>query len=228
MNPSRDFSSNIPLLALVGANTVPLWGVLFAGWDAFLLVLLYWAENVIVGFYNILRIATAKTEHIAEQLGKLFMIPFFVVHYGGFTAVHGLFVLFLFQKGEGARAFPAAREWPCFFAFVQLLINVIKEAFAVAPESFRVAFSGLMVSHGVSFVYNYLLKGEYANATGKDLMARPYGRIVVMHIAVLAGAFLTMAVGSPVAILTVLVVLKTFVDVQLHLREHKKMKAKRA
>jgi hypothetical protein len=55
----------------------------------------------------------------------------------------------------------------------------------------------LFVSHGVSFVQNYLLKGEYAAARPEKLMGSPYGRIVVMHIAILAGGFLTMAIGSP-------------------------------
>ena len=55
-------------------------------------------------------------------------------------------------------------------------------------------------------------------------MGSPYGHIVVMHIAILAGGFLTMAIGSPAPLLVVLVVLKTVLDVSLHNREHKKAK----
>jgi len=71
------FTKNFPLLCLVAANAVPLYGVAFAGWDAFLVVLLYWAENLIIGFYNILKIAFAKVNKPQENLGKLFLIPFF-------------------------------------------------------------------------------------------------------------------------------------------------------
>ena len=42
-----------------------------------------------------------------------------------------------------------------------------------------------------------------------------------MHIAILAGGFFTMAVGSPAALLTVPVVLKTVLDVKLHNRSHR-------
>ena len=56
-------------------------------------------------------------------------------------------------------------------------------------------------------------------------MASPYGRIVVMHISILAGGFLTMAVGSPAPLLAVLVALKTILDVNLHNRSHKKAAA---
>ena len=52
-------------------------------------------------------------------------------------------------------------------------------------------------------------------------MGAPYARVVVMHVAIIAGGFLTMVFGSPAALLFVLVVLKTIIDVELHLREHR-------
>jgi len=201
---------------------VPLFGAFFLGWEAFDIVLLYWAENLAVGFYNILKIAFVKVSHPIEHLGKLFLIPFFAVHYGGFTAVHGFFVLMLFKKGEAP--FPAGDTWPCFFVFLQMLVNVIKQAYSVMSTPMRYALAGLFLSHGVSFVYNYLLKGEYARTNPQKLMSSPYARVVVMHLAIIIGAFVSMALGSPVAVLAVLVVLKTALDVKLHLKEHRKIK----
>jgi len=221
MNVSKKFWSRVPLIALIGANVVPVWGVLFAGWDAFLIVLLYWSENVVVGFYNVLKMAFVKMKHPAEHLGKLFAIPFFVVHFGGFTGIHGMFVLALFDK-EGKGIFPR-HSWPCFLAFVQILLNVMRQAYSVIPEPMKYAILALFASHGVSFVYNYLLKGEYARAEVGKLMGAPYARVVVMHIAIIAGAFLSLALGKNVALLIVLVVLKTIMDVKLHQREHRKM-----
>jgi uncharacterized membrane protein YphA (DoxX/SURF4 family) len=90
------------------------------------------------------------------------------------------------------------------------------------PQAFLWALASLFISHGISFVHNFILKGEYLHTTGQQLMTNPYSRIVVMHIAILGGAFLSGAVGSPVAVLIVLVVLKTIIDLKLHFREHKK------
>jgi hypothetical protein len=78
---------DVAVLTLLAANGVPLFGFLFLGWGAFYIVLLYWAENVVIGFYNVLKMAFATASHPAAYVGKLFLIPFFVVHYGGFTAV---------------------------------------------------------------------------------------------------------------------------------------------
>src|SRR4030042_279000 len=127
MKLSKKDLTNIPLLALVVANLVPLWGVCFLKWDAFYIILLYWSENLAVGFYNILKIAFAKVPRPIEHLAKLFLIPFFIIHYGGFLAVHGFFILaFAHQIQQGALV-PSVggRSLPCFLVFVQPLLNLI-------------------------------------------------------------------------------------------------------
>jgi len=45
------------------------------------IVLLYWIENLIVGLFNVLRMILVKAESAAGQFQKLFMIPFFCVHF---------------------------------------------------------------------------------------------------------------------------------------------------
>jgi len=212
---------DIAVIALVIANIFPLWAVVFLGWDAFAIVLLYWAENIVIGFYNILRIALARVPHPTAHLAKLFMIPFFMVHYGGFMAVHGVFVLLFFSRTEPSFPGPHGQAWPCFFVFLQLLVGVIGQAWSVLPPNAKPILLTLFASHGVSFVHNFLIKGEYAKVNPRRLMARPYSRIAVMHIAIIAGGFLTMAMGSPMPVLVALVVLKTILDVKLHMREHR-------
>jgi len=220
MKLSKKDLLDIPVISLIAANAIPVWGVLFLGWDAFYIVMLYWMENIVVGFYNVLKMVFAAVPHPAAHLGKLFLIPFFIVHYGGFTAVHGFFVLALFHKGQGPPV--GGMDWPCFLVFVQMLFNVAKYMYSVIPPQVRLAVLALFISHGVSFVQNYLLKREYATTRPEKLMGGPYGRVVVMHTTILAGGFLTMAIGSPASLLVVLVVLKTILDVSLHNREHKK------
>ena len=219
MKHAREILPRLPLICLLAANSIPLFGVLFAGWDAFYIVLLYWAENLAVGFYNVLKIAFAKVPEPAAHLGKLFMIPFFIIHFGGFTAVHGMLVLAMFQKDSGD--IMSGGDWPCFLVFVQMLLRVIGKAYSIITPQMRLALLALFVSHGVSFVYNYLIKGEFARVTPDKLMMQPYGRVIVMHIAIIAGGFLSMAAGSNVGLLLVLVVLKTVLDVTLHLRQHR-------
>jgi hypothetical protein len=59
-------------------------------------------------------------------------------------------------------------------------------------------------------------------------MAAPYKRIVVMHVAIIAGGFGVLALGEPTILLLVLVGLKTAMDVVLHRRSHRGSSASQA
>ena len=210
---------SLSLFALTLANLVPLVGVFLLDWDAAVLILLYWTENVVVGIYNILKIVLARTDSPAGQLGKLFSIPFFCLHFGGFCAVHGLFLLIFFNLGDGGDFFPQD-PWPAHLVFLQLLISVIKTLWQNHPDGMGWPVIGLFISHGISFVQNYLGKKEYASFTVGKMMNQPYKRIVLMHISIIAGGVPIMLMGSPKPLLCILVILKVGMDIYLHVKEH--------
>ena len=82
------------------------------------------------------------------------------------------------------------------------------------------AVLALMLSHTVSFITNYIGNGEYKQASLSDLMAQPYGRVIILHLTIMIGGFSMMALGSPVVGLVFLIVLKTFIDIKTHLKQH--------
>jgi hypothetical protein len=88
--------------------------------------------------------------------------------------------------------------------------------------SYIIYGNALALSRGISFATNYIGSGEYQRASLQQLMAQPYGRIVVMHIAILGGGFLMMALHSPVWGLLLLVALKTTLDLRGHFAERQK------
>ena len=200
------------LLALVTVNLIPLAGVLLFGWDVAALMILYWSENLVLGFYTLARML------IVSPLGGCFSGLFFLIHYGGFCGVHGMFIMLTLVDSDFS-PFPQ-ETWPLFLVFPQILFNVSSAIFADAPAEWIVAFIAMFVSHGVSFLVNFLHGPERDTATLGELMSAPYGRIVVLHIAIIAGGFAVMALGQPVFMLIVLVVLKMGMDLCLHLREH--------
>ena len=74
------------MLALVAANLVPLAGALFLGWDLAAIMLLYWAESAIIGFFNLCKML------VIGGWGAAFIGVFFIVHFGGFLAGHFIFI----------------------------------------------------------------------------------------------------------------------------------------
>ena len=51
-------------------------------------------------------------------------------------------------------------------------------------------------------------------------MGAPYARVVVLHVTIIIGAFVSMILGTPIGALIVLVLLKTGLDLSFHRREH--------
>ncbi len=205
----------LSLALLVLVNLLPLGGVIFLDWDVGALVILYWSENLVLGFYTLARML------VVSPLGGLATGAFFVIHYGGFCAVHGMFVVIMLLGREAD--IMSDLSWPFFLVFVELLVNVVREVLSLAPPAWMAAFIALYISHGVSFVFNFLLGGERGKQGLNALMMAPYGRIVALHVAILAGGFAVMALGQPVAMLLVLVLLKMGMDIALHLREHRRI-----
>src|SRR5256884_6222289 len=196
------------LLVLLLANALPIAGVLFLGWTVFPLVLLYWLENVVVGGYNVARLLLAQPREPAYWAGKLFLIPFFVVHVGMVTYIHGALVLALFGP-RGTKPFD--------------LLETVPPAIRANPLGWAVA--SLVASHGLSFYWNYLRNGEYQRASLNALMMQPYSRVVVLRLPVLVGGWLVMAVGSPLPALVLLAVIKTAADLRSHQAERRKFAA---
>lgn len=210
----KDFSKHqASAISLLAANAMPLLGVLFWGWSTFAIVLIYWAENVVIGLINVLKMlfCNASADEVGEDpmphAAKFFFVPFFTVHYGIFCLVHGVFVFVLLGGDDGGLGGPLG-DWDQRFA-------MIRETGALW------GILALTVSHLFSFVRNYLLGGESRRTTLPQLMSQPYGRIVVLHLAILFGAFATMALGSPIWLLMILIVGKTALDLNMHLREHR-------
>lgn len=195
--------SHLSLLLLVLANLVPLVMVFLADWSVGELLMVFWLENVVIGIYNVLRMISCGQRHAGYS--KPFIIPFFIVHYGMFTLGHGAILHSLFLENSGMAEPPFGPQ------MVLLVVHQLNLWWPLAA---------LVVSHGFSFIWHYLIRGEYRDAKLGELMARPYGRVIVLHIAVLLGGLAAQALGSPIWALVVLLSLKIFLDGAAHLKMH--------
>ena len=189
-------SSPIAAACLVVANLLPLAGVVFFAWDIGDVMLLFWAESAVVGFYTLLKIARVAGWAV------LFFGLFFLGHYGGFMAGHLLFIVGFFAADmQGGTDISVADTLARFASLWPVLL-------------------GYLVSHGMSYRYNFLARSEYLHTSAQDQMTAPYKRIITMHITIIFGGFLVMALDSALPALALLVILKTASDYRGHRREH--------
>ena len=185
-------------VALIIANLFPVAGTIFLGWNLSDVMVLYWAESAVIGFFNICKIV-AIGRWMALLAG-----PFFLGHFGGFMAIHFLFIYTIFVKGpEGMSASGGD------LADVAQLFVTLWPALAL-----------LFVSHAYSFFTNFLGRGEYRRRTVKDQMSEPYSRIVFMQLVLIFGGGLSMVLGQTGPVLVAVIGLKIYFDVKAHIKEH--------
>lgn len=185
-------------LMLIGANLLPLVGAVFWSWDLGMVMLLYWAESAIIGFFNVCKIV------VIGRWAAAFAGPFFIGHFGGFMAAHFLFLYTLFLRGSGNE--------PNLDASLPVVLGLFSDIWP--------ALLAMFVSHGYSFLHNFLGHKEYRGRTIGGQMKEPYSRILFMHLVIIFGGGLSMALGEPAPVIMGVIVIKTVVDLRAHLKEH--------
>ncbi|XOU93900.1 MAG: DUF6498-containing protein [Candidatus Kerfeldbacteria bacterium] len=197
------------IIVLIGANIVPLLGVLIFDWSIFSIMIAYWMENLVIGLYNIIKMSKAEAPNPSSisMNGKPLkpgtkkpLIAFFIMHFGIFTLVHGIFVFALF----GSDTFSGS-------------------SMDVSIWGIVVMFTGLLISHGVSYKTNFIERGEYKKISPGEQMFKPYGRVVVMHAIIMGSGFLIGILGAGRILAGLLIIAKIILDYILHTKEHFKI-----
>lgn len=166
--------------------------------------ILYWFENVAIGFFNVGQILGFGLKRIVIHkdtplsfLGVLFVAAFFTVHYGLFTLGHGSMIFALFGGGE----FADYSSMPSLQQIVQAFID----------HNLGWAALSIFLAAGLSAFI------KFPQHTGSQMDARiimfaPYGRIIVLHVGLLIGGLIATWLGSPVWALILLILLKSTYD----------------
>lgn len=194
------------LVLVVATNLLPLAAVFWLGWSLWLVFLFYWLETAIMGALAILFILV-RARGFAKALGL-----FFLVHLGGFLAVHLIFIGVLFGPQETGTGFGPRGFGP--FSFVP----------SIPWRALIPVAAGLLVQHGAAFVQR-VISGERPNMRGSkagpDALGLPYGRIFVMQFAIIGGGWGIVFLGTPVVAVALLILGKTAAEVALWLRARK-------
>ena len=201
-------TGRLSLILLIAANLLPLAGVFLWDWDVFLLLLLFWCENVIIGLFGIARLVVAADRDTIVT--GLFHPLFFLVHYGGFMFGHfmvlfGMYADHVAELGGDATA----------AGYYTLIIENLN----------WVAIAALFLSHGWSFVENFMGHTEYVRLSPMQAMSLPYKRMFITHVALIFGGFFLIETGQPLVGLILLVLMKIALDVTFHRKEHRKLGA---
>ena len=197
---------------ILAVDLFPVWAVLTLGWGAAPLVFLYWLENLIIGAVALAKMAaTSMKDSPIGLIGMAFIGPFFVVHYGMFCFVHGVFVSVFAKMGAN----PSDIDFPTPWGLIQEALNS-----GNSMPTFVLAIIAVQI---FLFFQDFILRGEYRETSIEKEMQAPYGRIIILHIGIFAGAFAMAAIGEPMWGILALILLRALRGVFLTVRRRSRI-----
>jgi hypothetical protein len=236
------------VLVLVLANFVPLIGVLFYGWNAFNLIILYWLENLVIVLFNMIKISFCEIEDVKNiEITPYIERGFIRSKYRTGDLVPG-------ETEEGKPVILPNKFLPLFYGISRLIFLVISGAalnfifFASGHYSlaqiltidFFISFVILVASHGFSFFYNFIRQKEYLGIKSMKQIERTETGHVSLYLGLIAGAWFAPMffissvkqistglsysdapiIDIPMIVLMAIVIIKTKLDLESHTRRH--------
>ena len=198
MTISKQFRSDRSVVPLLLSNLLTIVWALVEGWRILDVMLVYWVQSVVIGYYNYHRIMDLKEfstknftmnnrqpDPTAET--KKRVAGFFALHYGTF---HAAYLGFIFSTDSGEISLSSLGIIACIVAFV--------------------------FNHRYSYRHNKERDSQRVPNIG-TIMFFPYARILPMHLTI--GLAASLGSGSVKALL-IFLLLKTIADVIMHMVEH--------
>jgi hypothetical protein len=177
--------------ALLFANIATICFAIFFSWSVFEVMLIYWVQSIIIGIFAILKMISAGVWQ--RNPLPIFLVPFFVLHYGGFHSAYLIAISALFLPEQTSISFG-------------LMLGVALGA------------AVYFLNHLVSFILRF---SEVKTTSPETFFISPYQRIIPMHISIIFGGFIFIFSGSNLIVLIFFMLLKTLADISMHIAEHK-------
>ena len=198
MTISDQFRSDRSVVPLILSNLLTMAWALFEGWRIVDVMLIYWVQSVVIGYYNYHRVMDLKkfsTKNFRINNRQPDPTPetkkrvavFFALHYGVF---HAAYLGFILSNEAGEIGLSGLGITACIVAFV--------------------------FNHRYSYQHNKERDSQRVPNIG-TIMFFPYARIVPMHLTIGLAASLG---SNSVKTLLVFLLLKTIADVIMHMIEH--------
>ncbi len=205
MTISDQFRSDRSVVPLILSNLLTMAWALFESWRIVDVMLVYWVQSVVIGYYNyhgVMDLKKFSTENFTingrqpepTPETKKRVAVFFTLHYGIF---HAAYLGFILSNEAGEIGLSSLGIAACIVAFV--------------------------LNHRYSYQHNRERDSQRVPNIG-TIMFFPYARIVPMHLTIGVAAFLG---SNSVTALLVFLLLKTITDVIMHMIEHANARQKK-
>ena len=203
-------------LLLIAANATPIAGIVFWQWNAFELLILYWMETAVLGFWAIMAVVISPIKALGplgQETPRIGITAFLFAHSSIFMGVHFLMLWELFSGNWASRIHGIGD-------FVSLI---------VIGRDLWLPLAILFLMRGAMVLLTVLEPRWLGGWKPQPMLTAPeqegafpvsgplfgfYIRIIVMQLALILGGAIAVFMGAGAALI-LLVVIKTTIDLGL-------------
>lgn len=187
---------------IIFSNLVAIYGVWALHWDSKIIFLVFCVETIIIGVFNFLQlglIACSNDEQgkKSKLAGGLFLMLFFLVHYG----------IFVFAQLHISLGIMKINK-------IRISISEFLYSFQNAMPNYAVQYLGLFVaSHFLGILKDFVFNGKYKTMALTAQMFTPYKRIFIQQFVVILGAFVLLLNPDGKYFILVFIPIKLFFEI---------------
>lgn len=210
------------VISLIITNLVLFGVAIYYDLSLFDILLIFWGETVVIGFFNFLKMLKTprlpkvseafKTDEVSREELLVTGINFMYVFLKFFIIIWSSIMMTAFCMSQlviivvvfGDEEMRSAQEFPLqhFYSF---LIGMIV----------------MFISHGISFITNFISKREYETTKLRKLIFAPFRRILLVWIVCIGGGFLLLKLENDSFYLLIpYFLVKILFDLRQHYKEH--------
>lgn len=214
------------ILSIIIVNLYPLYGILSYDWNILFIVLLYWIEGIIFGFYTALKIIIAKRTksddlYIAENQYRMNMVN---LHFNEFS---------LLAIGK----YPKQVIFLCFIAIFLIYLILGLPLYAVSFMFFDIPDSGLIMfdfqklnlnfipvislfifNYIILFCYDYIYKKQYIDVCIEKIIEDFALKLLAIFVLIFTIQF-SVNLQSPVIALMIFTMVKIYFEIYYYRRD---------
>lgn len=190
--------TSLSTLTMVGANVVPAAGLLFWDWNIGDVLLLGWAEAAVIGIYALIKVA------VIDRLVFLLRGPFVAF---AFAFILGFLLALVLMISHEVNRLVTGTYQP--------------QDFAALARGLAPALAVFVVSHGVSFVHDFIGRGEYLNRSSEEIGLGFFRHVMPLLLMAMTASFIVAVFGNVGVLFLIVILLKLSSEILVHLHEHR-------
>jgi hypothetical protein len=209
-----DLVHNFPLISLIFANLVTMVLAVLGNWDLATVLFVYWMQSIIIGVFTVFALLTAgtATENYSNDgtNGEKGLLPV-IQRIGNAVARLGMTGFFIVHYGI------------FHYAYYTLIVEAgIFGQVNFSDPGIYISCGLFAINHFYSFIDHWK---EHIRGDGEDDFFEPYRRIIPMHLTIIIGSIVIVAlqengISSTMPVLVFFLALKMLSDISAHVAKH--------